>query len=672
MTVAGIDFETASVLDVRRVGAEVYARHPSTRVLCAVVGFATGPGAPVTCIRWTPGKPAPSRLVAHIAAGHNVVAHNAAFERAVIRHVLRPQHRWPTVPRSQWLDTAVLASAVGLPPALDALANVLGTDARKDMDGKALMERLCRAVEIEGTYQYPPVSSTDLQRLLEYCEDDVRAMLACLWRLPRLSAFERKLVLVDQKINERGVCVDVTLARRLSALARRRKAELSGDVMALTGDLLSVAAAPLKRWLASQNVEMPTRVKRVDGVRIETPVLDAAALEDLVDDVRLPDDVRDVLRLRMEYGKEASLAKAARVNELVDATGRLYGALRVYGAHTGRWTSSGLQIHNMPRVRDDAVKKRLDERVNAALHGDIAPLARVAPTPMQGLSMLLRSMLVAAPGHDMIGADYSAIEARIVAWLAGQQDVLDAFRARQDVYVRSAKASGSDNRQLGKVQVLALGFGMGAARFAATAAGYGIVLSLKEARRLQKAWRAANANIVALWAHLEDACHRAVREPGTMHKAGPHLKVAATKSALRIYLPSGRALHYWQPKLRTGVKRIQTVNDAGEIVERDIEMTELRYRRARGTDMTIDHTYGGKLVENATQAVARELLAHALVYLDDTPYNVVAHIHDSIVAEVPEGTGDVAEFCGLIEDLPEWADGLPIAAEGYRSKRFRG
>lgn len=295
-------------------------------------------------------------------------------------------------------------------------------------------------------------------------------------------------------------------------------------------------------------------------------------------------------------------------------------------------------------------------------------------TPLEVMSWSLRSVLAAPPGKEIIGADFSAIEARCLAWLAGQQDVLDVLAdPKRDIYVEDAKAIGSDSRQLGKVCRLALGYGMGPIKFADTAAGYGIKLPLKEARRVTLLWRKNNPSIVDLWETLEAACKDAIASPGRVLPVGSFVKVAASKECLMVRLPSGRTIRYWQPSTRLVNKKIQTVDEEGEIITLERESLELRFFTV-GIDkvtMVPESTYGGKLVENITQAVARDLLAYALVALDDR-YPVVGHVHDSIVSEVPVGTGSVEEFCEIMATGPPWAPGLPLAASGYRSTRFKG
>lgn len=295
--------------------------------------------------------------------------------------------------------------------------------------------------------------------------------------------------------------------------------------------------------------------------------------------------------------------------------------------------------------------------------------------PLEAVSNWLRSIIVAAPGHELIAADFNAIEARVLAWLAGESAVLGALAdPARDVYVEAARTVGSQDRWLGKLCALALGYSMGAIKFATTAASQGIVLPLKEARRITFAWREANQNIVSLWSKLEDACRAAIASRGVVIPVGEFLRVAANKECLQIRLPSGRVIRYWRPSVRTVTKKIQTVDEDGEIVEVERETEEIRFwtSGANAVDMMPESTYGGKLVENVTQGISRDLLGEALLRLESAGYPVVVHVHDSIVSEVTMGSGSVEQFCSIMETRPSWAADLPLKCEGYRGVRFKG
>lgn len=670
-----IDIETCSAADIRN-GAWPYAEHPSTRVHCVVLAQFR------KCIEnvceWTPGNPLPDWAVRGLQQ-ELVVAHNAMFEAAILTHVLRD---WPCPDPGQWVDTALLAAAANLPVALEGLAAAVGATVQKDLEGQRLMRRLAKvAVLPNGAFVHPTPTPEELRQLVSYCRKDVEATIDCLGRLPKLTATELQVVAEDRRINLRGVWLDQQQVARMLRLTGRRQEQLADAAFEATDAQLADAlhTPRLKAWIEAQGVELPT-VKRANGKTSSS--VDRSSAKQLLRMEDLPPHVRHVLLARTEATKATSLAKLQKVQHVVNSDGRLRGALRYCGAHTGRWTGSGLQLHNMPRI----AMKDHDRDLAAMLieSEDVESFKMGWERPLDVLSMMLRTIVAAPPGKDLIGADYAAIEARVVAWLAGQDNVIEALHAydaaarrgekKQDLYEYTAEMIGSTDRQLGKIAVLALGYGMGAIKFSATAAVAGITLPLKEARRIQKLWRAANANIASFWRGLEDAAMDAIRHPGRTFTAGDHLQCASNGNCLMIRLPSGRLLRYWRPSLKQCTKVVQTVDDDGKVFDGEITGEEIRFF-APGKDarsMAPESAYGGKLVENVTQAVARDVLAEALLRLRNTCYDVVLHVHDSIVAEVPEGVGSVDKFVGLLVECPEWATGLPLAAKGYRSRRFQG
>ncbi len=517
-----------------------------------------------------------------------------------------------------------------------------------------------------------------VRRLTAYCHDDVAATLDCYYRLPAMPPTEQQLALVDRRINARGVYVDGQFASTCARLANERAASLTArTATASGGDVMSATSSPqLMAWLRSRGVEIPTRKRRQlrggESKVTASPSVDVAAVAEILDRGDVPDDVRSVLANRIEANKATSLAKLATVNQRVGADGRLRYALMSNGAHTGRWASMGMQLHNLPK--DPRTPADYDRELAAILTGDITELEAVTDRPLVAISQSIRSTIAAAPGHELISADYSAIEARVIAWLAGQHDIVEQFERGRDVYVYTAAQLGSVNRQLGKVATLALGYGMGVITFQETAIKWGIAMTLAEARRLQLAWRKSNDKIVDCWAALETIARQAIETPGETFVA--HRVAALVRSdCLLLVLPSGRALRYWRPHIVPTRKLVKIVTEEGEIVEVERTSQEIRFS-AMGRDRSSMHTestYAGKIAENVTQAIARDLLAEALIRIDGVdPYRLVIHVHDSAAAEVPTGEGSVDEFAALMSVCPAWARGLPLAAEGYRSRRFRG
>jgi len=680
--ILGLDFETYSDAPLKRVGAWPYSAHPSTGVHCASLVLASGPEDRGVRWRWFPGDRLPGRAVQHIESGGLVLAHNASFERSILANCATVAS-WPKILVTQWRDTKAVAAAANLPQALGDLCAALGTPVQKDAEGHALM------LQFATPAAQQTMTPVQLQRLMDYCEVDVLAMLLAWWRLPKLTLAEQQAFVEDSRVNQRGVLVDQRRAATMLRMAKERKRQLELDAFEANGDFVRVLGSnTLKVWLQEQGVVLPKVArKRADGTTTSSISVNKAIVSDLLKKPDLDPVVREVLSARTEHGKAGTLAKLARVPDLVGADGRLRNALRFCAAHTGRWASYGLQIHNLPRDLLGDERPLVEWAVGI---GDLRAIALVHDLPLVALLQMLRSLFIAPPGRDLIGGDYAAIEARVVAWLAGQQDKLDVFQAYDategrpkaarlavDPYQLAARRSGSEDRQLGKVLVLGLGFGMGALKFLVTAAGRGILLDRRAGWKIHTAWREDNPAIVQFWADLDNAAAAAILEPGTVFKVG-RLKLAASDDCLGIQLPSGRMLRYWRPSVVTATKRIEVLQEDGTVKKREFEAREIRFFTAGGDDdggggdMELESTYGGKLAENVTQAVARDLLAAATIGFGRSPYDVVMHVHDSLLAEVDEGAGSVPEFAKIMAAPPSWAAGLPIAVDCYRGKRFRG
>lgn len=695
--IVGIDIETCSAAELKDYGSWAYSLHDSTRVW--VVSFAYFQrGEETKCAwRWYPGDELLPELLDYLQAGGHLLAHNLSFEVSIWENVLRPRFGFPEVGLDQWQDTQAIGCEANLPASLQGLTGALGTETEKDLDGAKLMKRLARATETSaGRYIYPQCDGADLERLSLYCDDDVLAMGEAWLKMTPLPVQEQRVFELDKRVNSRGVYLDQEFARKVRRLAEQRKERLAQKTFeASTAELANSVSAPaLKRWLKERGVDLPT-VRKFSKARedkeagtgwYESESTDKRAIDELLQRADLPGDVREVLLNRQEATKETSLRKLKRVETMVGADGRLRHALQYCAAGTGRWSSSGLQIHNLPK---DKLSPLASDLVDLSIErGDIRLLEIAERRPLEALSQKLRSIISAAPGHELIAADFSSIEACVCAWLAGQEDKLEFlhtyFReiARyrrgdrktkpQDLYEFAAESIGSDSRQLGKVAELALQFGMGDFKFADTASAWGVPLDLRTAAKVKRAWRGTNVMIVKFWADLEGAAISAVQAPGSVHRVGK-LRVFANVSCLFVELPSGRRLRYWRPEVHIKVKKVKFVDAEGEVVEAEIEGPCLSFwsQNDAKTAMTLEETYGGKLVENATQAVARELLADAMLRLDPL-YPIVIHVHDSAASEVPKGTGSVEEFCYIMSALPDWAFGCPVDADGYRAKRFKG
>ena len=687
-TVLGVDIETASALDIKN-GAWAYSQHPSTCVYCVVFTLARE-SCDYDYIVWEPGDKLPRDVVRHILNGGRVIAHNAGFEKSIFTNILNKDYEFPKIKRSQWIDTQAMGNTINLPMTLEGLANALGCGIKKDIEGSKVMIKMTKTEwdEEEDDWVYPNDTPENRARLVEYCALDVGAMMDSYFLMPELSFMEQRVWECDCVINERGVYLDQEFAAACTEVADARSGELSDEAfLHSNGHLPNSTGAPaLKKWLEMKDVKLPmANRKGKDGKFTKTPCADKQAIGNLLD-TKLPDDVRLVFENRMEANKVASLSKLKRVPTMVGTDGRLKFSLNFQGTSTGRWIAYGLQIQNMPKTKMSPSRFDL-VRVMLSLKS-LEGLKMVADRPLEAISQCLRSIVSAPEGRELIAGDFSSIEARGVAWLAGQDDVIKKFHEGADIYVYTASTIGAncdhewakscmkcaEHRQLGKVCTLALGFGMGDLKFHAEAAKYGIPLELLQARKIKKIWRKNNNKIVEFWGNLENAVRDAINNKGDVKKVG-RLTIWCKKTCLFIRLPSGRTLRYWKPTVKLTTRKIDTVDDEGNIVEIEMTSHEIRYFQVADdkTTMKRDFLYGGKIADHVTQALARDLLAVAMMRVEETdPYDVVIHVHDSVCAEVPEGSGDVDEFCAIMEELPSWAHGMPVAVEGYRDRCFRG
>ena len=635
MTAISIDFETYSECDIKTAGGYNYAAHPTTEVLC--MAWAIDDEAPQL---WLPDDPFPEGLSDAILDGGEVWAWNAAFERAVWEH-WGTRNGMPYIFPKQWNDTAALAATLALPRALGKCAEVLDLADQKDTRGRFLIQRLCKP--------YRGERRTDqhlMDELYAYCKQDVvteRAIKNYILKYKPMGEHERAVWLLDQAINWRGVGIDVPNVENALDLIIATAERLNASVVDLTWPLsVNVGSrAQVMSWCRDQGYKL--------GGYDKNAILTALA------DPALPANVRDVLKVRQTLGK-ASTSKYLAMQNLAGHDDRARGVFSYHGAQTGRWAGRGFQPQNLPRPAfddaDNCVKlfDQRDPELLEMLYGD----------PMVALSSTLRSMIVPAQGKRLLVADFNAIEARVLAWLAGEQEPLDVFATGQCIYCHAATSiygrtitkKDKEERQIGKVAVLALGYQGGVGAFQTMAAANRVEIEDELADQIKVKWRKANKNIVRFWYALEEAANNAVKHRGHAFDVGS-ITFKCHGDFLFAKLPSGRRLAYYQPRLG---------NNGLEFWGTD--------SRLGGRWAKLD-TYGGKLAENITQAVARDLLADAMLRVEAAGYPVVMHVHDEIVSEVPKDFGSLAEFEELICQMPDWATGLPMAVEGFECERYR-
>jgi DNA polymerase len=671
------DLESRSAASLRGregVGACAYAEHPTTSVLC--VSYARGNDPFET---WIPGEPIPEPVLAAAADPNCLwIAHGAGFERAMLDRILVPRHGWPAVPVSRHLCTMSLALAHSYPGSLERVAEVLNLVNRKDVAREKrvrVMWKPRKPRRGEDPNKLYWVDTPELRADLYIYNRQDGAVERELHQHPKLTplpASERDTWMLDAEINDRGVYVDEPLAAPASRLAARALAALNVRLAQETDGAVDAATKTekLKAWLTSQGVKLPHKLSNKGEARDS---LDADDIEKLLAQDLPHPGVRAALMIRLQAAQSAASKIERMLHSRCASDGRVRNLYRFHGATTGRWSGEGIQPQNLKRpdlLRSD---EAIAEAIRLVKAEDYAAIEeRYGGDVLGVLGDLCRSMIIPAPGHRFIVGDFSMIEARVLAWLAGDADKLEAFRQYDlglgpDIYCVTAEQvlglsglhSKSPERQLGKVFELGLGYQMGPYRLLATIRKSGVPntewITLDDAARWVDSWRAKNPRIVTYWEHLNAAAMAAVRNPGMYFTCRSVGFLMRDDDLLLLRLPSGRELSYPAPKL-----------ERGRYGKNQLIFTDMEAGRRRGRNM-----YGGSWAENLTQAVARDLLVESMKGLRAAGYKLVMHTHDEVCAEMPIGQGSAEEFDRLLGVAPAWAQGLPIAAKVFESDRFR-
>lgn len=662
--IVSIDFETRSRVDLRKTGVHPYAMDPSTDVLC--VAWAVDDG-PVQCVKGV------ESLDLHMLAGDRDVifsAFNAGFEQAIWTNIMAKRYGYGDIPIHRWRCSAAKSLSMSLPRSLGEVADALDLPIRKDMDGKNVMMKMCKPVpknrqHLHGEWHE---SDEDFEILMSYCKDDVDTERALVERLGFLSDEEQKIWELDQQVNQRGIRLDTKLAEGLLYLKTEICDRLSGQCEA-EFDFKPSQVAKLKDYLREAGVEIPKvqRYKKCpetgDRVKMDTESLGAEQIKKLlISDI--DDDCKQLLQIRQDFAT-TSLAKAqSGLNQSVDGIAR--GQFMYHGANTGRWSGMGIQLHNLPRgdFDEDWVDEEMAVACESIRNGRFTEHFSEL-RPMSVLKSCLRGLIIPREGKQLAVLDFSQIEARVLAWLAGQQDVLDSFIAGKDlykftasqIYTKEYNDVSKSERFIGKTASLALGYQGGAGAFISMATNFGVLVEQDLADTVKSDWRNRNDFIVRFWYDLERAAVRAVKF-GKTTKVG-RIKFGVRDGFLLCKLPSGRCLAYYQPEVSTKETDWGTKS----------QLTYMGSDQQRGIRWGRISTYGGKLAENVTQAVSRDLLANAMLNLA-TEYDVIGHVHDEVLLEV-DPVCKLPGITTMMLQLPSWADGLPVDADGFMGDRYR-
>ena len=638
-----MDIESFSDVDLIKCGVYAYADSPAFEILLFAYSF---DGGETQIIDLAQGEKLPAEVEdAIFDVSVTKTAYNANFERTCLS-----KYFGRYIPPESWHCSAVQAAMLALPRSLEDVGRVLGLDEQKMKEGKELIRYFCVPCKPTkangGRIRNLPCHAPEKWELFKtYCKRDVdveKSIRRKLHNFP-IPESEMELYRLDQRINDRGVLVDMGLVRNAVSCEHLHKEVVTKRAYELTGLENPNSVAQLKGWLGDMGMEAESLSKK--------------AVAEMI--AETDGEVEELLRLRLLMAK-TSVKKYEAMERSVCSDGRVHGMLMFCGANrTARWSGKIVQIQNLPKnyLPDLELARDL---VKQGRFEDIELLYDSTPNV---LSELIRTAFIPKPGCRFVVADFSAIEARVLAWLSGEQWRLDVFTSHGKIYEASASSmfhvpmeeitKTSPLRQKGKLAELGLGFG-GAAGALISMGALDMGLTEEELPPLVAAWRKANPHITQFWWDVDAAAIKAVREK---QKTKVGKIIFEYKSGiLFITLPSGRKLSYVKPRM--------AVNKFG----RD----GLTYEGiSENKKWSRIETYGPKLVENIVQGTARDLLAEAMLRVEEKGYPIVMHCHDEIIAEMPEGTGSVDEMCEVMAVQPEWAEGLPLRADGYQCSFYQ-
>lgn len=644
-----IDFETYSAADIRKSGADAYARHHSTGVLCMAYAMTPQDRARL----WIPGEQIdraggadiehttelPLEVVAHVANGGRVTAHNAAFDAAIWNHCLLGA---PQIQPEQIDCTMGRALAMALPASLGLLGDALSINMPKDKMGTRLINRMCK----------PPFETSPLllTAMAHYCARDVDALIEIEGKLRPLSDDERMVWLVNHKANQAGLYLDTELINNCLKLSQQADEHLAAHAQSIAGLTPAQLRSPkqLLAWCSSQGVELPS----LNKATLATAVIDNPV-------------VQQVLDIREQVCR-ASIKKFTAMLAVLCPDGRARGNHVYHKATTGRFAGSGIQIQNLPRpVIDDPDGTAETVASTGKLPGGLNTDTKTA------LSSLLRSCIMAPYGFEFYCSDFSSIESRVLFWLAGDDKGLQVYKDGDDLYCVTAsgifgrpvtKKDDPDARMIGKIAVLSLGYGGGVKAFTGMCEAFGVDLKGQDPQAIVTGYRETYDTTRQFWYNCEATAMEAVNTPGTIHRLGRlRFKYSTKVSALVCELPSGRLIHWPRAEI-----------DPNGTTPWGATKEQIAYM-----GMNLNHkwstqrTYGGDIAQSCTQAVARDMLTAAMCRMDAAGFKVVLHVHDEVMVEQIKSRDRYSEFTRLMSTLPAWAKGLPVEASGWRGKRYQ-
>ena len=657
-----VDIETYSEVDIKSCGLYRYATDPSFEIL--LIAWATDDGSgfgETQCCDLATGDPFPAELLEAFQSGTvRLIAHNASFERVCFSvHLQRHfpgQYLQPGTFLSpdNWLCTMVMAGSLTLPLALKDVGEVLKTAQQKDKEGERLIKLFsmpCKPTKSNGyrTRNLPQHYPADWAKFKGYCIQDVNTEIDIYKRLKRFPMPDREWYhyRVNERVNDRGVKIDTELVQQAIACDLMLSDAMTKKAYELTGLENPNSVSQLKSWLDERGIPMDSLGKK-----------DVAQMIGELDKNGVDEEAMDMLKLRLQMAK-SSVKKYQAAERCVCPDGRARGLFQFYGAsRTGRYSGRNIQLQNLPQNHISTLEQARD----LVKMGCFDMVESIYGNTPDILSQLIRTMLIAKPGHKFIVADFSAIEARVLAWLAGEEWRMEAFKNGEDIYCASASQMfgvpvvkhgiNGELRQKGKVAELACGYG-GAAGALISMGALDMGLSEEELPDLIDDWRNSNPKIVQFWWDIEKAAIESIKDHKDRHVG--RIGVSFYSNTLWLQLPSGRRLAYVKPKLQPN--RFGRLSITYEGLGQNNKWSRIE-------------TYSGKLVENITQATARDLLAEAMWRIEKAGLDIVGHVHDEVILEAPEDGVTVEKVCQIMNQNPKWADGICLSSAGYSGSYY--
>lgn len=641
-----IDIETFSSYNLKDVGVYKYVESPEFAILLFAYAFDDDD---VRVVDLANGEELPGEVIDAILYDDiTLCAHNAAFERTCIN-----KHFGWEIPAEQWSCTMVHAAMLGLPMALDQVAKVLKLEDQKDTEGKNLIRYFCvpckpTKANGERTRNLPEHAPEKWAKFTEYCRQDVVVEREVkkkvnFYEIPQI---EKDLWCLDQRINDTGVLLDVPFIKNAIRIDAAYRQRLEAEAVELTGLNNPNSVSQLKQWLEAETGETVDALRKDNVTELLKSTTNA--------------QVERLLIIRQEMSK-TSIKKYKAMLSCICKDGRARGLLQYYGANrTGRAAGRLIQVQNLPRI----LLKDIGTAREVVAAGDGEMLELLFGNVPDTLSQLIRTAFIAPYNTRLIVSDFSAIEARVVAWLANEKWRLEVFTTHGKIYEASASqmfkvpiaeiTKENPLRQKGKIAELALGYG-GGPNALITMGALKQGLTEPELKPLVDAWRNANPSIVRFWKALESAAITSV-ETGTRQSVKPGIHFFCKNSVLFIELPSGRRLSYMRPKLSQG-------QYGPSLSYEGVNQTKKLWLR--------ENTYGGKLCENVTQAIARDCLMHSMLRIHAAGYKTIMHVHDELVIEMPDGVGSLKEVESIMSEAFSWSMGLPLGADGFEGNYYK-